>query len=75
MLLLNPGQTGLSRKDLISEDQYFEVMNSLPAGNEKLDDDDPKKFVAKIGGDAVKEILKKTNVEELSKELRDSCKS
>ncbi len=33
-------------------------MNSLPDGNEKLDDDDPKKFVAKIGGDAVKEILK-----------------
>ena len=66
-VVLNPGITGLSRLDLISEDQYFEVMNSLPDGNEKLDNDDPKKFVAKIGGDAVKEILKKTNVEELSK--------
>jgi DNA-directed RNA polymerase subunit beta' len=39
-----------------------------------LDDDDPKKFVAKIGGDAVKEILKKTNVEELSKTLREAVK-
>ena len=73
-VVLNPGITGLSRLDLISEDQYFEVMNSLPDGNEKLDDADPKKFIAKIGGDAVKEILKKTNVEELSKELRELVK-
>lgn len=73
-VVLNPGITGLSRLDLISEDQYFEVLNSLPDGNEKLDNDDPKKFVAKIGGDAVKEILKKTNVEELSKQLRDQVK-
>jgi DNA-directed RNA polymerase subunit beta' len=73
-VVLNPGITGLSRLDLISEDQYFEVMSSLPDGNEKLDDDDPKKFVARIGGDAVKEILKKTNVEELSKELREAVK-
>ncbi len=73
-VVINPGPTGLSRLDLISEDQYFEVMNSLPQGNEKLDDDDPKKFVAKIGGDAVKEILKNTDVEKLSKELRDQLK-
>lgn len=73
-VVLNPGPTGLSRLDLISEDQYFEVLNSLPDGNEKLDNDDPKKFVAKIGGDAVKEILKNTNVEALSKELRDLVK-
>lgn len=69
-VVLNPGITGLSRLDLISEDQYFEVLGSLPDGNEKLDNDDPKKFVAKIGGDAVREILKNTNIEELSKELR-----
>lgn len=73
-VVLNPGLTGLSRLDLISEDQYFEVLNSLPDGNEKLDDDDPKKFVARIGGDAVKNILKNTNVESLSKELRDQLK-
>ncbi len=69
-VVLNPGVTGLSRLDLISEDQYFEVLNSLPDGNEKLDNDDPKKFIAKIGGDAIREILKNTNIEELSKELR-----
>ena len=70
-IVLNPGPTGLNKNDLISEDQFYEVINSLPAGNEKLDDEDPKKFVARIGGDAVKEILKKIDVEKVSKELRD----
>ena len=70
-MVINPGPTGLNRLDLVSEDQYFEVLNSLPPGNEKLEDEDPKKFVAKIGGDAVKELLKKTDVEKLSKSLRD----
>jgi DNA-directed RNA polymerase subunit beta' len=73
-VVINPGPTGLSRLDLISEDQYFEVISSLPPGNEKLDDEDPKKFVAKIGGDAVKEILRNTDVEKLSKELREQLK-
>ena len=73
-VVINPGPTGLSRLDLISEDQYFEVINSLPADNEKLEDIDPQKFVAKIGGDAVKEILKNTDVEILSDELRDQLK-
>ncbi|GAB4292797.1 MAG: DNA-directed RNA polymerase subunit beta' [Ignavibacteriaceae bacterium] len=73
-VVMNPGPTGLSRLDLISEDQYFEVLNSLPAGNDKLDDSDPMKFVAKIGGDAVKVILKNTNIEELSQELREQLK-
>ena len=70
-IVLNPGPTGLNKNDLISEDQFYEVINSLPSGNEKLDDEDPKKFVARIGGDAVKEILKKMDVEKVSKELRD----
>jgi DNA-directed RNA polymerase subunit beta' len=74
-VVINPGPTGLSRLDLISEDQYFEVINSLPAGNEKLDENDPKKFIAKIGGDAVKDVLKNTNAEKLSKELRDQLKT
>ncbi len=73
-VVINPGPTGLSRLDLISEDQYFEVMNSLPEENQKIDDTDPKKFVAKIGGDAVKTLLKNTNIEILSKELRDRLK-
>ncbi len=73
-VVLNPGPTGLHRLDLISEDQYFEVINSIPEGNDKLDEDDPQKFVAKIGGEAVKEILKHTDIENLSKNLRAQLK-
>ena len=73
-IVINPGPTGLSKKDLISEDQYYEVLNSLPADNDKLDDTDPNKFLAKIGGNAVKSILKNINIAELSQELRDKVK-
>ena len=73
-IVLNPGPTGLKKGDLISEDQYFEVMSSLPAENQKFEDTHEDKFVAKIGGDAVKTILKNTNVEKLSDELRDQVK-
>jgi len=71
---MNPGPTGLKRKDLISEDQYFEVLNSLPAGNDRLPENDPNKFYARIGGDAVKELLKQTDTEALFNTLREQVK-
>ena len=73
-IVINPGPTGLKLNDLISEDQYFEVLNTLPDGNDKLEDTDPNKFVARIGGEAVKTMLKSINVEKLSEELRDRLK-
>ena len=62
-VVINPGPTGLTKKDLISEDQYFEILTSLPHDNDALDDEDPNKFVARIGGEAVKELLKETEIE------------
>ncbi|MGK9368044.1 DNA-directed RNA polymerase subunit beta' [Melioribacter sp. Ez-97] len=69
-VVLNPGPTGLQRKDLISEDQYYEIVQSLPHDNDALEDDDPKKFVAKIGGEAVKELLKSIDIEATFRELK-----
>ncbi len=69
-VVINPGPTGLEKLDLISEDQYLEILSSLPEGNQDLDDDDPKKFVAKMGGDAIKDLLKRVNIEELASNLR-----
>lgn len=69
-VVISPGPTGLNRKDLISEDQYYEIVSSLPHDNDSLDDDDPKKFLAKIGGDAVKELLKQTDIEFTFQELK-----
>jgi DNA-directed RNA polymerase subunit beta' len=69
-VVINPGPTGLQRLDLISEDQYFEILNSLPHDNDTLDDTDPKKFLAKIGGDGIKELLKNTDIEKTFLELK-----
>ena len=62
-VVINPGPTGLNKKDLISEDQYYEILGSLPHDNDSLEDEDPKKFLARIGGDAIKELLKKIDIE------------
>ncbi len=69
-VVINPGVTGLSYKDLISEDQYYEILSSLPHDNDALEDNDPKKFVAKIGGEGVKELLKRTDIDATFYELK-----
>ncbi len=74
-VVINPGVTGLSYKDLISEDQYFEIVNSLPHDNEALEDDDPNKFIAKIGGDGVRELLKRIDIEKTFRELKEKVKT
>jgi len=73
-VVINPGPTGLKEKDLITEEQYFEILSTLPPDNEKLSDDDPRKFVAKMGGEALKALLKKVDPEALSLELRTQLK-
>ncbi len=70
-IVINPGPTGLKKKDLLSEDQYYEILMSLPQENETLEDDDPNKFVAKIGGDAVRTLLKQSDVEAIFHELKN----
>ncbi len=74
-VVINPGGTGLKPKDLISEDQYFEILNSFTHNNDALENNDPNKFVAKIGGDAIKELLKRTNITETFRDLKDKLKS
>lgn len=69
-VVINPGPTGLNKKDLISEDQYYEIMSSLPHENDSLEEEDPKKFVARIGGDAIKELLKKIDIELTFQDLK-----
>jgi DNA-directed RNA polymerase subunit beta' len=69
-VVINPGPTGLNKKDLISEDQYYEILSSLSHENDALEADDPKKFVAKIGGDAIKELLKKIDIETTFADLK-----
>ncbi len=71
-VVINPGPTGLQRLDLISEDQYLEILESLPETNQHLEDQDPKKFIAEMGGEAIKELLNRVHIEELAAQLRES---
>jgi DNA-directed RNA polymerase subunit beta' len=74
-VVVNPGTAGLQRQDLITEEQYFDILSSLPEKNQDLDDDDPKKFIAKIGGEAVRDLLKLVDIENLSHDLRVQSKT
>jgi DNA-directed RNA polymerase subunit beta' len=69
-VVVNPGTTGLQRKDLISEEQYYEILGTLPENNDDLEPSDKRRFIARIGGDAVKDLLKEVDVEALAAELR-----
>ena len=57
-------------KDLYNEEEYFEILDTLPEGNQMLDDTDPQKFIAKMGAEAVKELLERLDLDELSYQLR-----
>jgi len=61
---------GVARMDLITEEQYLEYMESLPEGNQLLPDEDPNKFIAKMGAAAVRDLLATLNLDELSFALR-----
>ncbi len=72
--IVNPGPTGLPSRHLLTEEEYYRVLDSLPAGNQDLPNDDPNKFVALIGGAAVKELLRRIDIEALSLDLRRAAR-
>ncbi|MBM4165902.1 MAG: DNA-directed RNA polymerase subunit beta' [Ignavibacteria bacterium] len=73
-VVVQPGLSGLRQLDLLSEEQYLEVLESLPAGNQELDDEDSRKFIALMGGPSVRELLKRIDVEETYHRLREQVK-
>ena len=63
----------LEKLDFLSEDEYLDILDSLPEDNENLEDTDPNKFIAKMGGDCIYDLLSRIDLEELSKELREKA--
>ncbi len=61
---------GIERLQLLSEDEYFNVLYQIRDDNHRLDDEDPDKFVAKIGGEAVEMLLKRVDLEGAAVDLR-----
>ena len=63
---------GSHKLDLLSEDEYLDILdNRLPEGNEKLENSDPKKFIAKMGAEAIYDLLTNIDLDRLAGELRD----
>ncbi len=63
----------LSVNDLLTEEEYLQVMESLPKENQHLPDDDPQKFIAKMGAEAVEMLLSQLKLDELSYSLRHAA--
>lgn len=69
-VIVNPGPTAFNKNDLLTEDEYLNALNNLPEDQENLDDFDPNKFVCKNGAEAVKELLRRVDVDEDVSRLR-----
>ncbi|HET6528785.1 MAG TPA: DNA-directed RNA polymerase subunit beta' [Balneolaceae bacterium] len=61
---------GYQKADLISEEEYYDILDQLPEDQWELDDDDEDKFVAKEGADAIEELLSTQNLDDLAYRLR-----
>ena len=73
-VVIQPGSTGLQPKDLLTEEQYLDVLQNLRPEERNMDDDDPRKFIALIGGEAVKELLRRVDADEAYFVLRETAK-
>lgn len=60
----------INRLDLLSEEEYLEILDTLPKENQQLDDTHPDKFIAKMGAEAIFDLLSGLQLDLLSYELR-----
>ncbi|MFR6283391.1 MAG: DNA-directed RNA polymerase subunit beta', partial [Odoribacter splanchnicus] len=72
-IVVQPGimsEKGIAELDMLTEEEYLDIVDALPADNQHLDDDDPNKFIAKMGAEAIQMLLERLNLDDLSYELR-----
>ncbi len=75
-VVIQPGQAvnqdgnPIQKMDFLTEEEYINILDTLSADNQFLDDDDPNKFIAKMGAECLIELLSRIDLNELSYELR-----
>ena len=72
-VVIQPGvksEDGIAAYDLLSEEEYLDILDTLPKENQYLEDNDPNKFIAKMGADAIYDLLSRLDLDALSYELR-----
>ncbi len=75
-VVIQPGvkeNDGINHLDFLTEEEYLEIQETLPKENQMLEDSDPQKFIAKMGGDALYMLLSRLDLDKLSFELRDKA--
>ncbi|MCH5247738.1 MAG: DNA-directed RNA polymerase subunit beta' [Muribaculaceae bacterium] len=74
-IVINPGpfKDELQVNSLLTEEEYFEYLDKLPSDNRNLPDDHEDKFIAKMGAEAIYDLLSKLDLDKLSYELRDQA--
>ena len=60
----------LNYMDFLTEDEYLDALEQLPPENRYLDDEDPNKFISKMGAEALVELLRRLDLNQLSFDLR-----
>lgn len=71
--VIQPGikeEDDINKLDFLTEEEYLDILDKLPRENQMLDDNDPKKFIAKMGAEALEMLLSRVNLDELSYQLR-----
>ncbi|MFR5541045.1 MAG: DNA-directed RNA polymerase subunit beta' [Barnesiella sp.] len=71
-VVIQPGikNDTLAKYDLLSEEEYLDIMETLPKENQMLEDTDPNKFIAKMGAEAIYDLLATLDLDDLSYDLR-----
>ena len=60
----------LQKMDFLTEEEYLDILETIPQENTYLDDTDPTKFIAKMGAECLIDLLARIDLDELSYELR-----
>jgi len=75
-VVIQPGireEKGQRIADLLTEEEYLDILETLPKENQYLPDDDPQKFIAKMGAEAVHDLLARIDLDQLSFDLRNAA--
>jgi len=75
-VIIQPGiaenaEKNIVKGELLAEEDYWDIIDRLPEGNQQLPDDDPDKFIAMMGAEAIEYMLQHVDLDTLSYELRD----
>ncbi|NCD14526.1 MAG: DNA-directed RNA polymerase subunit beta', partial [Bacteroidia bacterium] len=60
----------VSERDLLTEEEYLDLLETLPRENQLLEESDPNKFIAKMGAEAILDLLERLNLDKLANQLR-----